>query len=160
MDIKDIKVLVKMVTQTDIAEFELENGDQKLVIRRGSAPVVTAIPASASNPVHQTPVAVAPTPASASAEAAPEMPVKSATEGCEEVLSPIVGTFYRSPSPESESYFEVGTVVEKGQILCIIEAMKLMNEIEAEFKCKVVKILKENAEVVEYGETLFLVEAL
>ncbi len=159
MDIKDIKVLVKLVTQTDITEFELENGDQKLVIRRGSAPVVTAIPAPVINPVQQTPAPFVPTSAAAP-EAAPEMPVKSATEGCEKVLSPIVGTFYRSPSPESESYVEVGSVVEKGQILCIIEAMKLMNEIEAEFKCKVVKILKENAEVVEYGETLFLVEAL
>lgn len=159
MDIKDIKVLVKMVTQTDITEFELENGDQKLVIRRGSAPVPAAVPVPAANPVHQAPVPAVPTP-TATPQSATEVPATSPDEGCEEIHSPIVGTFYRAPSPESENYVEEGSIVEKGQILCIIEAMKLMNEIEADFKCKVVKILKENAEAVEYGEALFLVEAL
>ncbi len=159
MDIKDIKVLVKMVTQTDITEFELENGDQKLVIRRGATPVPVAIPAPAANPVQQAPVPAAPTPAAAP-QPAPEMPEKLPAEGFEEIQSPIVGTFYRAPSPETENYVEEGSIVEKGQILCIIEAMKLMNEIEAEFKCRVVKIVKENAEAVEYGEALFLVEAL
>lgn len=154
MDIKDIKLLVKMVTQTDITEFELESGDEKLVIRRGAAPgapapLVTGLAAASAPPVAAPAVAVAPQPAP-----------KSADEGLEEVHSPIVGTFYRAASPETEAYVEIGSIVEKGETLCIVEAMKLMNEIEAEFKCKVVKILKENAEAVEYGEPLFLVEPL
>ncbi len=154
MDIKNIKSLIRMVTQTDITEFELESGGEKLVIRRGSETVATTVPlvplSAAAPSVAAAPVAMAEQPAEAVA----------ADEGLEEVASPIVGTFYRSPSPESDSYVEVGSVVEKGQTLCIVEAMKLMNEIEAEFKCKVVKILKENAEPVEYGDPLFLVEPL
>jgi acetyl-CoA carboxylase biotin carboxyl carrier protein len=154
MDIKNIKSLIRMVTQTDITEFELESGGEKLVIRRGSEVVTTSMPV--------TPMQVAAPAAAAAPVAAPEAPVESAAadDGLEEVTSPIVGTFYRSPSPESDAYVEVGSVVEKGQTLCIVEAMKLMNEIEAEFKCKVVKVLKENAEPVEYGDPLFLVEPL
>lgn len=154
MDIKNIKSLIRMVTQTDITEFELESGGEKLVIRRGSEVVTTSIPV-APMPVSAPAVAAAPV-------AMPEAPAEAAAvdDGLEEVTSPIVGTFYRSPSPESDAYVEVGSVVEKGQTLCIVEAMKLMNEIEAEFKCKVVKILKENAEPVEYGDPIFLVEPL
>ncbi|OEU61527.1 MAG: acetyl-CoA carboxylase, biotin carboxyl carrier protein [Desulfuromonadales bacterium C00003094] len=154
MDIKNIKSLIRMVTQTDITEFELESGGEKLVIRRGSETVAMTMP-------------LAPMPAAAPlAAAAPVVmtaePVVAVAvdDGFEEVTSPIVGTFYLSPSPESDPYVEVGSVVEKGQTICIVEAMKLMNEIEAEFKCKVVKILKENAEPVEYGHPLFLVEPL
>lgn len=153
MDIKNIKLLIRMVTQTDITEFELESGDDKLVIRRGSEAVVTSMPQApmpVAAPSVAAPVAVASAPA--------EEP--AVDDGLEEVTSPIVGTFYRSPSPESDAYVEVGSVVEKGQTICIVEAMKLMNEIEAEFKCKVVKILKENAEPVEYGDPLFLVEPI
>ncbi len=74
------------------------------------------------------------------------------------ITSPIVGTFYRAPAPDAPPYVEVGQVVEKGQVLCIVEAMKLMNEIEAEYRCKIIKICKENAQAVEFGDTLFLVE--
>ena len=77
-----------------------------------------------------------------------------------EVASPIVGTFYRAPAPDAAPYVEVGQVVEKGQVLCIVEAMKLMNEIEAEFRCKIVQICKENAQPVEFGEPLFIVEPM
>ncbi|WP_243688526.1 acetyl-CoA carboxylase biotin carboxyl carrier protein [Geotalea toluenoxydans] len=73
---------------------------------------------------------------------------------------PIVGTFYRAPAPDAAPYVEVGQIVEKGQVLCIVEAMKLMNEIEAEFRCKIIKICKENAQPVEFGECLFTVEPL
>ena len=76
------------------------------------------------------------------------------------VTSPIVGTFYRSPAPDAPHYVEVGQVVEKGEVLCIVEAMKLMNEIEAEYRCKIVRIVKENAQPVEYGDPLFIVEKL
>ena len=99
----------------------------------------------------------APAPAAAAAEAPHAAPVN---EKHETISSPIVGTFYRAPSPDSAPYVEIGSVVEKGQIFCIVEAMKLMNEIEAEFRCKVVEVLKENAQPVEFGDPLFLVERL
>lgn len=158
MDIKDIKTLIKMVTETDITEFEMESAEEKILIKRGkgrevvhmTAPVAYA-PATA--PV-AAPVAAAVAPVAAAAPAAP------AVSKYEAITSPIVGTFYQAPSPESEPYVKVGSIVEKGQTFCIVEAMKLMNEIEAEFKCKVIEIVKENAKPVEFGEPLFLVERL
>lgn len=154
MDIKDLRTLIKMVTTTDISEFEWEQGEERIVIRRGQ--VVAAAPAMAAPPV----VMSAPA-APASAEPVTAVaPVESMEDGFETIESPIVGTFYRAPSPDSDNYVEIGTVVEKGQTLCIIEAMKLMNEVEADFKCRIVKILKENAQPVEYGDPLFLVEPI
>jgi acetyl-CoA carboxylase biotin carboxyl carrier protein len=160
MDIKDLKVLIKMVTDTDVTEFEMESAEEKIVIKRGRNPEYVHIAApQAYAPAQQL--------APASAPAAAAVPVVEASakaalanEKHETVTSPIVGTFYRSPSPDSDPYVQVGTVLEKGQVLCIVEAMKLMNEIEAEFKCKVLEILKENAQGVEYGDPLFVVERL
>ncbi|BCA80190.1 acetyl-CoA carboxylase biotin carboxyl carrier protein [Desulfuromonas sp. AOP6] len=160
MDIKDLKTLIKMVTETDITEFEMENTEEKISIRRGTtqeivhvaAPAQMAAPAVAAAPVMQAPAAPAPAAAPAAGTALGERQ--------EIINSPIVGTFYRAPSPESASYVEVGSVVEKGQVFCIVEAMKLMNEIEADFKCKVIEILKENAQPVEFGDPLFVVEKL
>ncbi len=163
MDIKDLKTLIKMVTETDITEFEMENADEKILIKRGKetefvqvsapqqylAPQMMAAPQAAAQPA---------TPAAAPS-AAPSVAAPAISKG-ETIISPIVGTFYRAPSPESPSYVEVGSVVEKGQILCIVEAMKLMNEIEAEFRCKIVEICHENAQPVEYGNPLFIVERL
>jgi acetyl-CoA carboxylase biotin carboxyl carrier protein len=151
MDIKDLKLIVKMITETDITEFELESGDEKIRLRRG-----TSVPVQAYAPLPQM-VAGAPMAVAAPTAVAP------AAEAVEEgtaVTSPIVGTFYRSPAPDAPPYVEVGQVVEKGQAFCIVEAMKLMNEIEAEFRCKIVKICKENAQPVEFGDTLFIVEPL
>ncbi|HEY5973792.1 MAG TPA: acetyl-CoA carboxylase biotin carboxyl carrier protein, partial [Geobacteraceae bacterium] len=103
---------------------------------------------------------LAPAPVAApAAAAAPVAPAAAEVSG-DAVTSPIVGTFYRAPAPDAPPYVEVGQVVEKGQVLCIVEAMKLMNEIEAEFRCRIVKLCKENAEPVEFGETLFIVEKL
>jgi acetyl-CoA carboxylase biotin carboxyl carrier protein len=152
MDIKDLKVLVKMITETDITEFEmifLKRGSEPQVVQYQSAPApvyAAAPPAAAVHPAH----AAAPVSAPAAAE----------DEAGERVSSPIVGTFYRAPSPDSPPFVEVGQIVEKGQIFCIVEAMKLMNEIEAEYRCKIVKICRENAEPVEYNDTLFIVEKL
>jgi len=84
--------------------------------------------------------------------------VAAESEKAQTITSPIVGTMYRSPAPDAPPYVEIGQIVEKGQVLCIVEAMKLMNEIEAEYRCKILKICKENAQPVEYGEALFLVE--
>lgn len=158
MDIKDLKVLIKMVTDTDITEFEMENAEEKIVIKRGKETEIVQMAAPQqylAQPVMAAPPAAAPVPAASPAPAA----APAASKG-EIITSPIVGTFYRAPSPESPSYVEVGSVVEKGQVFCIVEAMKLMNEIEAEFRCKVLEISKENAKPVEFGEPLFIVERL
>jgi acetyl-CoA carboxylase biotin carboxyl carrier protein len=152
MDIKDLKLIVKMITETDITEFELENGEEKIRLRRGT---VQPQQLYAAQPVQQM---VAAAPVAVSVQASPQTVV--ATDEGTSVPSPIVGTFYRSPAPDAAPYVEVGQVVEKGQILCIVEAMKLMNEIEAEFRCKIIKISKENAQPVEFGEALFIVEPL
>lgn len=158
MDIKDLKTLIKMVTETDITEFEMESAEEKIMIKRGrNAEIVTM-----SAPVNYVaaPVASAPVYAAPAAAQAAAPVVAAVADKYETITSPIVGTFYRSPSPESDAYVQVGTVIEKGKTLCIVEAMKLMNEIEAEFKCKIVEILVENAQPVEYGAPLFKVERL
>ncbi len=155
MDIKDLKILIKMVTETDITEFEMANTDEKIVIKRGKGQEIIHMAAPMAPQVVAAPAAAG-TPAAPLAPAAG--PAKN--DKYETVTSPIVGTLYRAPSPESDPYVQVGSIVEKGQILCIVEAMKLMNEIEAEFKCKIVEILKENAQPVEFGDPLFLVERL
>jgi acetyl-CoA carboxylase biotin carboxyl carrier protein len=153
MDIKDLKSLIKIVTDTDITEFKLETAGEKICIRRGKTPetVNYAIPQPVSIPQVATdvPIREVPTPL-----------VTSAPDKSQSIISPIVGTMYRSPAPDAPPYVEVGQVVEKGQVLCIVEAMKLMNEIEAEYRCRIMKICKENAQPVEYGEPLFLVEPL
>jgi acetyl-CoA carboxylase biotin carboxyl carrier protein len=156
VDIKDLKTLIKMVTETDITEFELENAEDKVVIKRGCAGGVPQY--QMQQPISyqyapQAPLQQAP------AAAAPAAPAAVAEEG-DVVTSPIVGTFYRAPAPDAPHYVEVGQVVEKGEVLCIVEAMKLMNEIEAEYRCKIVRIVKENAQPVEYGDALFIVEKL
>ena len=156
MDIKDLKMLIKMVTETDITEFELENAEDKVVIKRGCSAAAPQFQMQAPVAYQYAPQAAA-APATAPAAAAAAVAEK---EQGDVVTSPIVGTFYRAPSPEAAAYVEVGKVVEKGEVLCIVEAMKLMNEIEAEFKCKIVKICKENAQPVEYGDALFVVEKL
>lgn len=158
MDIKDLKTLIKMVTETDITEFEMESEQEKIIIKRGHSEVVTY--AAAPTYAAAAPVAAAPVAAAAPAPVAAPVAVAATNDKGEVITSPIVGTFYSSPSPESDPYVKVGSVVEKGQTLCIVEAMKLMNEIEAEFKCKVVEILGENAKPVEYGAPLFRVERL
>lgn len=163
MDIKDLKSLIKMVTDTDITEFEMENAEEKILIKRGKSQEIihVAAPAAYAAPMAAMPAPVAAAPAAASAapaEAAAKAPAHN--DKFETITSPIVGTFYRSPSPDSEPYVQVGQVVEKGQTCCIVEAMKLMNEIEAEFKCKIVEMCKENAQAVEFGDPLFIVERL
>ncbi|PLX76726.1 MAG: acetyl-CoA carboxylase biotin carboxyl carrier protein [Desulfuromonas sp.] len=156
MEIKDIKALVKIITDSDISEFEMENEVERIHIRRGAekeyiqvaAPTVTAAPQQASMPAAAAPVA---------AQSAEGKPVD---DGSETINSPIVGTFYRKPSPEADAFVDVGATIEAGQTVCLIEAMKLFNEIEAEFKCKIIEILKDDASPVEYGEPLFKVKRL
>jgi acetyl-CoA carboxylase biotin carboxyl carrier protein len=155
VDIKDLKTLIKMVTETDITEFELENAEDKIVIKRGFAPQYQM-----QQPVSYQYPAVAPPQAAPVAQAAGSAPAEAEKEQGEVIASPIVGTFYAAPAPDAANYVAVGQVVEKGEVLCIVEAMKLMNEIEAEYRCKIVRICKSNAEPVEYGDQLFIVEKL
>ena len=146
MDIKDLKLIIKMITETDITEFELESGEEKLRLRRGTAATMQTYAPLVPNLAAAAPAAAAPV-------------TETVLEGTA-ITSPIVGTFYRAPAPDAAPYVEVGQMVETGQVFCIVEAMKLMNEIEAEFRCKVVKICKENAQPVEFGDILFIVEPL
>ncbi|MBI2412504.1 MAG: acetyl-CoA carboxylase biotin carboxyl carrier protein [Deltaproteobacteria bacterium] len=147
MDIKDIKAIYKFLRETDITEFELEGADGKVRIKRGSvAPareIVEALPQTIAVQKDE------------KKEAAPE---KAKSENIRIVTSPMVGTFYRSPSPEAQAFVELGSIVKSSQTMCIIEAMKLMNEVESEFNGKVVSILVENGQPVEYGEPLFHIE--
>jgi acetyl-CoA carboxylase biotin carboxyl carrier protein len=153
MDIKEIKSLIKMIIETDISEFELENSEEKIKIKRGSTQEIIHYQTPQQNPHPQ-----APAPQIREASAA-VLPVPAEEKG-DHITSPIVGTFYRAPAPDAPPYVEVGQIVEKGQVFCIVEAMKLMNEIEAEYRCKILKISKENAQPVEFGDVLFVVERL
>lgn len=165
MDVKEIKKLLDAVAAADISELVLETGDVKLTVKRGQEPAVAPAPA---------PVAVAPTPAAqaaaptpspsselavpSTAAAAPDDPPAPDTSHLVEVSAPIVGTFYESPAPDAAPYVKVGDHVAAGAVLCIIEAMKLMNEIEAETSGTVAEILVRNEEPVEYGEVLFRID--
>jgi acetyl-CoA carboxylase biotin carboxyl carrier protein len=153
MDIKEIKSLIKMVMESDISEFELENSEEKIKIKRGSVQEIVHYQTPQSITLQQPPLLPA-----------AESPVATVATPAEEkgecVTSPIVGTFYRAPAPDAPPYVEVGQIVEKGQVLCIVEAMKLMNEIEAEYRCKIIKICRENAQPVEFDDVLFVVEQL
>ena len=149
MNQKELKELIEFLKEQDIAEFELERGDVKVRIKRGT-PVAIA---PATLPISAAPVSTPAIAPPVSASAAP--PSKSADEGLHQVKSPIVGTFYESPSPGSPPFVKPGDTVEAGQVLCIIEAMKLMNEIEADVSGEVVKRLVNNGQPVEYGQPLF-----
>jgi len=162
MEIKDLKSLIKLVTDTDITEFEMENAEEKIVIKRGKGTEYVQVAAPA--PMYaQAPVAPVSAPAVAAAPAA-SAPAESSSAALDPryktITSPIVGTFYRKPSPEADTFVEVGSVVEAGKTVCLVEAMKMFNEIESEFKCKIIEILKNDAAPVEYGEALFVVEPL
>lgn len=159
MDIKDLKLLIKLVTETDITEFEMDNSDEKIVIKRGQKTEYVTVAAPAAHQYAPQSYQHAPAAAPAAAPNAPAAAVPVSDIG-DTLNSPIVGTFYEAPGPEAAPYVTVGQVVEKGQVLCIVEAMKLMNEIEAECKCKILKICKDNAQAVEYGDALFVIQKL
>jgi len=156
MDIKDLKALVKIVTDTDITEFEMENAEEKIIIKRGPDKEYVQF-AAPSAPAAQ--FAQAPAPALAAAPSATAEPA-AVDDNYETINSPIVGSFYQKPSPEADNFVKVGDVVEPGQTVCLVEAMKLFNEIEAEYKCKIIEIIKSDAAPVEFGEPLFKVERL
>jgi len=149
----DVKKLVQLLERSDLTHFEWEKGSDKVVIGRGAAPGgAIAAPAPV---MHAAPVAASIPAAAPALAAAPKVEAKAADKPGSLVTSPFVGTFYRAPSPESPPFVDVGAKVKKGQTLCIVEAMKLMNEIESEQDGVVAEILVQNATPVEFGEALF-----
>ena len=153
----DIQRLVQIVENADIAELEVKSWGRRVKITKYAQSIQTAahVPQQIAVSAPAAPPAAAPeSGTSPAAEAAPAKP-----KG-EELKSPMVGTFYRAPAPDAEAYVKVGDTVKEGEVLCIIEAMKLMNEVEAEFSCRIVEIVAENAQPVEYNQPLFLFERL
>jgi acetyl-CoA carboxylase biotin carboxyl carrier protein len=144
MNLKEIREILELLKDSDVSEFEIGRGDTVLKLRRGPANASVYLP----QPPH---IAPSPSPAEEAPVAAP-IPQKPTYK---EILSPIVGTFYRSPAPDAGPFVEVGTRVVKGQALCIIEAMKIMNQIETDVTGTVAAIIVENAQPVAYGQPLF-----
>lgn len=154
MDLKDIKAIIDLMKKNSVSEFELEKQDFKIRLKRGIAgnpnlnapdeqPLITYAPASSTQPQGALPLP-------------PIAPLTPAT-GEIDIKSPMIGTFYRSPSPESGAYVEVGMEVSPDTVVCIIEAMKVMNEIKSEVKGVITQLLVENAKPVEFGQPLFKV---
>jgi len=152
----DVTRLVDALEDSDVRSLLWTRGGEKIVIRRGPAPAGPAAPAAAPAPLPAVAPVAAPVPAAAAA--APRAAEKIPEKPGHVVTSPFVGTFYRAPSPDSPAFADVGTVVKKGQVLCIVEAMKLMNEIESEVDGKITEIFVLNATPVEFGEKLFRIE--
>jgi len=151
MDIRKVKKLIELLEESGVAEIEITEGEESVRISRYSKS-----PAAAPMPVHY----AAPPPAAAAVappqETAPAAPPSSERAG-HKVLSPMVGTFYRSPSPEAEAFVKVGDTINAGDTLCIIEAMKMMNQIEADVSGKVLSIEAESGEPIEFGQVLFVI---
>jgi acetyl-CoA carboxylase biotin carboxyl carrier protein len=159
MDIKEIQNLIKFVAKSGASEVKLEMEDVKITIKTGpgytettyvqAAPVQQVAPPVAAAPVAQSVVLETPTPVAKAADSSANYIT---------VKSPIIGTFYRKPSPDKPNFVEVGSEINAGDVVCVIEAMKLFNEIESEISGKVVKILVDNASPVEFDQPLFLVD--
>ena|SRR5210317_629909 len=146
MDIRKVKKLIELLEESDVAEIEIHEGEESVRISRAS----TAVVAPMAAPVAAAPVA-APAPAAAPAAAEPEVQGHA-------VRSPMVGTFYASPSPDASAFVKEGDTVSAGQTLCIIEAMKILNQIESDKAGKITKILVENGQPVEFDQPLFIIE--
>ena len=171
MNVEEIRQLVKIVAESEIADLEITRWGKKVKISKYPSPALPGAPLNGGSlyfkePAYPTTVVPAPVPAAAPAPApaAPAAkepaPPPAEKKNLLDIKSPMVGTFYRSPAPDAEPYVSEGSVVSKGQVLCIIEAMKLMNEIEADFPCRIVEVLAQNAQPVEYNQTLFRAEKI
>jgi acetyl-CoA carboxylase biotin carboxyl carrier protein len=153
-DLKRIKELIQIMEEHDLVEVQIEHGDDKVCLRRGQAPgpSITALPAlglAAGGPASERP-------AGTTAQQSDKAPQE---EGLVEIKAPLVGTFYQASSPDSDPYVEVGSHVEPKTVVCIVEAMKVMNEIKAELSGTVVAVLATNGQAVQYGQPLFKVRA-
>ena len=149
IDLDDLRALIELAKDTEVSELEIEKSGVRVRIKMPGSPEEGGSPIKFSQPSMTTP----------SPQGVPEKDKKE-DERYHIVRSPIVGTFYRTPAPDADPYVDVGDMVKKGQILCIIEAMKLMNEIESEVDGRIMEILVENGKPVEYGEALFKIEPL
>ncbi|MEO0731546.1 MAG: acetyl-CoA carboxylase biotin carboxyl carrier protein [Bacteroidota bacterium] len=171
MTLKEIQELIKLVAKTELSEFKYHEGDIKLHMRGKSyvaggggkapaaAPSIINVPASApAYPAAPAPAPQALSPAPAAAPEKEAAPAESDDSKYVEIKSPMIGTFYRSSSPDKDAYVKVGSSVAKGDTVCIVEAMKLFNEIESEVSGKIVKVLVEDAQPIEYDQPLFLVD--
>lgn len=156
MELETLKSVLSMIEGTDIVEVELEEAGRKVRVRRGEAARVSA-PAPAAAPVSQPLSAPAPVPAPAPVVPAPA-PAAEIPASHHVMKSPIVGTYYRSSDPTAAPFVKVGDTVRKGQVLCIVEAMKLMNEIESDVAGEILKIHPENGHPVQFGEPLFTIK--
>ena len=158
MDLKQIQDLVKMVNKSNISELSIEEKDIKITIKQKEDKYVTGVPAQQVQ-TPPMPIAVSAT-ATAAAPAASTSAAPAASDNLLTIKSPMIGTFYRRPSPDKPNFVEEGDEVKNGKVVCIIEAMKLFNEIESEISGRVVKILVEDSTPVEYDQPLFLVEPI
>ncbi len=149
MDVKELRRLLRLMRDFELTELEIEEEGHRVRLRRGAEGVIAAAPVAAPAP--------APAPAPATTEEAAPAVRDIAAEGLVEITSPMVGTFYRSPSPDEDPFVQVGDAVGPESAVCIIEAMKVMNEIQAEIQGEIREILVNNAEAVEFGQPLFLV---
>lgn len=160
MKAKEIRDLIDFISSSGLEEVNVETPEFKISVKR--SPAVTTVPAAVSAPVAVAPAVPAAPVASAPAPAAPKSeapaPAAGAASNLITIKSPMIGTFYRSPSPEADVFVKVGDTIKAGDPVCIIEAMKLFNEIESEISGKIVKVLVENASPVEYDQPLFLVD--
>jgi acetyl-CoA carboxylase biotin carboxyl carrier protein len=168
MDLKEIKLIIELMTKNGLSEFEVEQGDFKLRVKRGPGGEwsTSATPAAGPQVVHHhgpvggfapAPVAPAPVAVAAAPVAAPAAPAPAASSH-PQIVSPMVGTFYLSPSPDSPPYISVGQEVQEDTVVCIIEAMKVMNEIKAETRGVIVEVLAQNGKPVEFGKPLFSIK--
>lgn len=167
MEFKQIQDLIRMISKSDVGELKIKDGDFEIQIRskeyvaavKGKDPVRSTAITPVTLPV-QPAQPVAPAPQPSVAETGTQKPATAAEEDAnlQTIKSPMIGTFYRSPAPDKDSFVKVGDTIQPGDVLCIIEAMKLFNEIESEVSGKIVKVLIEDSSPVEYDQPLFLVE--
>jgi acetyl-CoA carboxylase biotin carboxyl carrier protein len=159
MDLKEIQNLIKFVSNTGVAEVKLETGDVKITIRttiEGNTPEVTYVQQA---PMQQVPMQqTAAAPVAQSAPAAPAVIAADENSKYVTIKSPMIGTFYRKPAPDKPTFVEVGSTVNKGDVLCVVEAMKLFNEIESEISGRIIKVLVDDMSPVEFDQPLFLVD--
>lgn len=158
MDLKDIKAIIDLMKKNSVSEFELEKQDFKIRLKRGMGGGVVSAEEGGPQMISYAPMPTA-LPSPTAMGAAPSTPA-SATSNDADIKSPMIGTFYRSPSPESGVYAEVGTEVNPDTVVCIIEAMKVMNEIKAEARGVITQVLVENAKPVEFGQPLFKIRPI
>jgi acetyl-CoA carboxylase biotin carboxyl carrier protein len=157
MELEKVRELVDLMKANDLSELEVVDGQSRIVLKRGGerqgvSPQVVAVPQMVA------PERAGPEAARPAAETAPTAAAPAEEEKCRQIVSPIVGTFYASPSPNADAFVEVGSKVKEDSVVCIIEAMKVMNEIKSELAGTIRKVLVENDAAVEYGQPLFLVE--